>query len=107
MFFYAISNTSVAFIMAVASVPTVKSSSSTASRLIEDVMTTFEGSSTFTMALTAPLLISIIVPESLFRALNAKWPLPINTNVALMTAVTLKEKYMFFRKFKFYHTTYL
>lgn len=55
--------------MAVASVPTVKSSSSTASRVIEDVMTTLEGSSTFTMALTAPLLISIIVPESLFRGL--------------------------------------
>ncbi len=107
MFFYAISNTSVAFIMAVASVPTVKSSSSTASRVIEDVMTTLEGSSTFTMALTAPLLISIIVPESLFRGLNVKWPLPINIDVALMTAVTLKEKYMFFRKFKFYHTTYL
>lgn len=42
MFFYAISNTSVAFIMAVASVPTVKSSSSTASRVIEDVMTTLK-----------------------------------------------------------------
>ena len=37
---------------------------------LEAEMTTFEGSSTFTMALTAPLVTSVTLPINLFLALN-------------------------------------